>query len=662
MSLHRFLWIGALAVASVNIALADDPQPTGQTHRCTNHMATKQALFGDLHVHTELSFDAVAGRLSLGPEDAYRYAKGEAIRFFPLSDDGETTGSIQISRPLDFAAVTDHSEFLGERELCRNPLSPAYNGAFCVDYRAREFRGTLMMATVISREEPTRIKELCGDDGALCREWAQGPWERIQTAAKAANDESDRCEFTSLVGYEYTGTPSNSNYHRNVIFRSENVPALPTTFLEAPSDYELWTTLDRDCNKESGCDYLTIPHNSNMSNGRLLTPYADLQRTDENKIAYAKKRQEREPLMEIYQHKGQSECFNGIGRIVGAVDELCEQSQVKQLGDVSNARSFELVDGQLEFQQPDTRPVQECADGERSGGLGMFAGGCISGNDFLRGALLSGLEENQATGFNPVKLGVIASTDGHTATPGNVDEADWEGTVSGETTPQERLQAGTLPSGIKGNPGGLVGVWATENTRDAIFDALKRRETFGTSGPRIQPRFFAGYGYNDGLCNTPAMIEKGYAGGVPMGGDLPAPAGNQKPRFVVSALRDPHPEEGAPLQKLQLIKGWIDAKGNRHVTVTTVAGNEKSDAKVDLKTGQRIGTGFSTLCAVYQDDEFDPELPAFYYLRVVENPSPRWSFFDCNRLDQSERPAICGDMKQHIINEMAWTSPVWYAP
>ncbi len=627
---------------------------------CTNNTPLRMPLFGDLHVHTALSFDAVAARIDTMPEDAYRFAKGEAISFFPQDDQGNPASTLQIDRPLDFLAVTDHADLLGETELCANPDSAAYDAEFCVKYREIEFRGALMMATVLGQENPKRIGMLCGEDGAMCRDNLVAPWQHIINAAEAANDRTSACTFTSFIAYEYTGSPGRSNYHRNVIFRNSSVPAAPISYVEAPWDSELWNQLDAVCGDSNGCDYLTIPHNSNMSNGKLLTPYARLEPTLENRTRYATTRLNREPLMEIFQHKGGSECINGLQSVLGATDELCDTEQVRIFGETSRARGFHLEGAELVMHPEVQRTTTDC--GEGLGTLGMVAGGCISSNDFLRSALINGMEEEQEIGLNPIKLGVIASTDGHTGTPGSTAEDNWRGYVSGEMTIENRLKAGTLPSGIKGNPGGLAGVWAVENSRDAIFDAMKRRETFGTSGSRIVPRFFGGWDYEQDSCDRPDMVERGYAGGIPMGGDLPAPpTADALPKFVLAAYRDPI-ESAAPLQQLQIIKGWIDSDGQHHTGVFSVAGTPENGAGVDFDTGERFGEGHASLCAVFEDSDFDPSLPAYYYLRAVENPSPRWSLYDCRRLDESERPEVCSDRERHIIQEMAWSSPIWYTP
>jgi len=614
-------------------------QPASEsTGRCANYAETGMPLFGDLHVHTSFSFDAAANATGATPDDAQRYARGEAIPFWPLDDSGSPVGRAQIDRPLDFLAVTDHGEFLGERAICHTMGSPRYDTEFCGNYRKSVRAGSSVLARVIFSDSPSRIASLCGADGSLCVEYARAPWEAIQRSANQANTP---CEFTSFVAYEYTGTPGGSNYHRNVIFRGDAVPATPVTFIDAPIDSKLWAQLDAACTLEGGCDYLTIPHNTNLANGRMA-PYRELVPTLENKQAYAAKRLQREPIMEIFQHKGGSDCVNGLSSVLSAPDELCDIEAVRHLGhEQSYAIRTEKPDGTVEYGRR-TELITECEPGHE-GENGMLGGGCVDATDFQRSGLLVGLREEESIGFNPVKLGVIASTDTHKATPGGVSEESWGGAVTGEATPLERLQPGVLTSGIDGNPGGLAGVWAKENTRDAIFDAMLRRETFGTSGPRIVPRLFAGWSLPANACEQPDLARLGYDQGVPMGGDLPpAPAG-AKPKLLAYAAKDP---AGFDLQSLHVIKGWIDGYGVMHAEVIPVAVSDQ---------------GASTLCAVFTDEAFDPSQSTYYYLRVVEPERPRWHTYDCAKIAEQERPAACSDGSHpDRIREMAWTSPVWY--
>ncbi len=625
---------------------------------CDHYTETRLPLFGDLHVHTNFSFDAAANTIGQGPEDAHRFAKGEPIDFWPLDDGANPAGRYQIDRPLDFLAVTDHGEFLGERRLCREEGSPSYGTDFCKATREDERQSMMLFGQVITTETPSRIPEVCGEDGALCRDFAEEPWREMARVAKEAYDTSADCSFTSFVAYEYTGTPGTSNYHRNVIFRNDNVPALPVSYIDAPYDSLLWEKLDAACRAEDGCDYLTIPHNSNLANGRMA-PYMRLEKTLENRRAYAEKRLEREPIMEIFQHKGGSECVNGLSSVLSEPDELCDVEAVRFIGR-EETYSTQVIEGPELVLGTATEVTEECGDGV--GANGMVGAGCVHPTDYHRSGLVVGLAEEQEIGVNPVKLGAIGSTDTHAATPGAAVEDDWRGHVSVEATPQERLLPGLLTSGIDGNPGGLAAVWAVENSRDAIFDAMERREVFGTTGPRIVPRFFAGWSYDAGLCDSGDLAEAGYAGGVPMGGDLPsAPSADSKPVFVASALRDPAPG-ATPLQQLQLVKGWVDAEGALRTEVTTIAGGP-NDAGVDLETGEAFGDGHDQLCVVHRDGGFDPSVPSYYYLRVVENPTARWSVHDCMRIPEDERPAVCSDGSYpSTIQEMAWTSPVWFKP
>ncbi len=443
------------------------------------------------------------------------------------------------------------------------------------------------------------------------------------------------------MAYEYTGTPGTSNYHRNVIFRNDSVPGLPVSYIDAPIDSKLWSALDAVCDIEQGCDYLTIPHNSNLSNGRMA-PYMQLEDTDAAKIAYAQSRLKREPIMEIFQHKGGSECINGLSSVFGAPDELCDVEAVRRMGENRAFATLGLVDSKLVMGE-DSKVTIECPEGT-SGSNGMVGAGCVHPTDFQRSALLVGLKEEQAIGYNPVKLGIIAATDTHSATSGGVKESEWVGAVTGESTPLERLQPGLLTSGIDGNPGGLAGVWARENTRDAIFDAMLRKEVFGTSGPRIRPRLFAGWGLDEGLCEANDMVTQAYANGVPMGGDLIASASaSDKPSFLAYAVKDP---EGLKLEELHLIKGWIDADGQMNTQVLPIA----SEA-----------AGADSLCKVYTDDSFDSAQSAYYYLRAVEPETARWHTYDCAAIAEADRPDVCTNGKYpETIREMAWTSPIWY--
>jgi hypothetical protein len=607
---------------------APEPTPAPGREACADQNPERNLYWGDLHIHTAFSFDAFFEDVRLTPDDAYDFARGEEKSVTPLVD-GQGTTAVRLERPLDFAAVTDHASWLGEILGCSDPAQAVYDSAFCQEARADGTVAVQRFGVQFTYEEPERFDELCSAPGFDCTAAARDAWTRIRDAADAAYDRTAACRFTTFVGYEWSGATGLSNLHRNVIFRNDRVPELPISYLDEPTDDGLWRALDAGCRVEDGCEALSIPHNSNLSNGRLLAFEAP---AFGDPAAAAAQQGRLEPLMEIYQHKGSSECFDDLGGIDSAADPLC---------------GFEQI-----------RPgAVDCGDG--AGTSGMIGAGCASRRDGLRGALLEGLSVQRELGVNPLKLGVIASTDTHLGTPGLVDEESFVGhTGQPEDTALERLtRSGLRPQGLLTSPGGLVAAWATSNDRDALFDAMARREVYGTSGPRIPVRFFGG-DLPEGLCSDPDAVGRAYEGGVPMGGDLPAGAA---PRFVVLAGKDPgtdaHP--GADLERLQIVKGWVDDAG-QHVRVYDVAGVEGPD--VDLETCAPP-PGAASLCGEWVDPDPDPSVAAWWYARVVEVPSCRWSHRQCMALPEAERPAGCSDPDAPPqIREMAWTSPIWRAP
>jgi hypothetical protein len=638
-----------------------------QRDPCSDHNALRNAYFGDFHVHTNVSMDAYIFGTGTSARDAYRFARGEAIPSALTSM--EDTQLIQLERPLDFAAVTDHATFLGEVKLCTTPGSPSYDSINCQMYRGEVeaplpeglgLGGNAVSAAIGARmgslaggdgggiaasgSDIARSPAVCGADGNICRQWARTVWQDEQAAADEAYDRSSACSFTAFNAYEFTATPDLAKVHRNVIFRNDAVVDAPIAYADVPNEYDMWDALDEQCLKAgNGCDVVTIPHNSNLSNGRMFqVDYKTM--PEEEQRARIALRAELEPLVEIMQIKGDSECRNGLAGVLGGRDELCD---------------FER------FRSPDVES-EDCGDG---GGAGALVGrGCISRRDYVRYALVEGLREEARIGINPFKLGFIASTDAHNSNMGDVQERSfdgWSGTQ--DSTPQRRLlgKIATLQP-IASNPGGLVGVWSEENSRDAIFDALKRRESFGTSGPRIQPRFFGGWKFPPSLCAATDMLDQAYADGVAMGGDLPAaPEGAGAPTFLVSALADPGTEAflGGKLQRIQIIKGWAGQEGEVHQRVFDVAGTPDNGATVDPATCAPQGGGHASLCAVWRDPEFDPAQRAVYYSRVIENPSCRWNAWQCLALPEDERPDVCNDASiPKLIQERAWTSPIWYAP
>ncbi|MFO0654902.1 MAG: DUF3604 domain-containing protein [Polyangia bacterium] len=605
---------------------------------CAAHSPLRQAYFGDLHVHTSLSFDAYAFDVRVTPEQAYRFARGEEIALPPNDGMGNGTRKIHLSRPLDFAAVTDHSEFLGEVQACITPSAAGYGSLTCQRYRMGGNSAITNLGFKLAIEDQ-RFEDICPPDGSGCAELLSVTWNRLQQAAQTAYDKSESCGFTSFIAYEYSGAPGLSTLHRNVIFRNDRVP-LPITHYEEPTPQGLWQALDDACrNARTGCDVLAIPHNPNESNGKMFRiEYPDGASLDEQR-RLATLRQRMEPVVEIYQHKGDSECRNSLSGVLGAPDEQCD------------------------FEKTLRKNVPDCGEGTGSGGTART--GCVSRRDFVRYALLDGLSEQLRIGVNPFPLGFIGSTDTHNGSPGNAEESGFVGhRGTDDDTPEKQLGGGGITiGGMEFSPGGLVGVWAEENSRPALFDALRRRETFGTSGPRITVRFFGGFDLPDGLCSDPRLVEKGYQNGVPMGGTFGGKAA-QAPRFVVQALRDPGDgtRPGTPLQVIQIVKGTLTAQGPI-TKVFDVAGNRANGASVDPTSCVQKGEGADLLCGSFRDPEFDPKQPAYYYVRVLENPSCRWNTLLCNALPAAQRPAPCLDASvPKTIQERAWASPIYYIP
>jgi hypothetical protein len=623
------------------------------TARCRDHYPHKRAWFGALHVHTAASYDATAFGVTTTVDAAYAFARGRAT---PLRLRGDAADAavpvLQLDTPLDFMAVTDHAEALGENALCLTPDAPAYDTLVC-----RLFRGDwrlplddaiqpLLRLATLAIFGQDRSARVCGAAGERCRERALEVWQENQRVTEAWLDRSAECSFTTFHAYEYTLAEEASNLHRNVIFAGASVPQVPLSAKEAPQPGLLHDWLWRSCIEGSAqCDALAIPHNSNWSSGRMWFPLSRSGLTPAEQQRRAQLRARLEPLAEIMQVKGDSECRNGIASVLGARDEFCD---------------FEKL-------RPPTEPLADCGDAVGSGG--MMLQGCISRYSYLRYALAAGLTEHQRLGVNPFKLGIVAATDTHNGTPAAALEHRHLGAHGTDRDARQRLRGQVeVPGGIatgspvRYNPGGIAGIYAGENSRQALFDAMRRRETFGTSGPRIEPRLFAGWDLDPGLCEQPDWLGTAYRQGVPMGGDLPrrTGAGGGGPVFIAAAARDPR---ALPLQRIQLVKAWVDSAGAIHQAVYDVAGDPDNGAGVDTATCQPHGDGFDQLCASWRDPAFDPGVAAVYYARVLENPSCRWSTRDCNGLPAADRPSSCSDPTiPATIQERAWTSPIWYQP
>ena len=610
---------------------------------CADRDPRRRALYGDLHVHTGASMDAwLMGTLAT-PDDAYRFARGEAIGLPPYDAAGRPAVVAQIERPLDFAAVTDHAEWLGELRLCTDPESRSYDTSSCRIFRGEEqsllarilglrgFRRQLVGAVSLRG----RNREICGEGSVRCREQTRSAWQKNQEATERWYDRSSECRFTTFHGYEYSRSPSSTKVHRNVIFRNEIVPELPISWIDTPSEPEFWRKLRSQCvDTDSGCDAIAIPHNPNLSNGQLFAIwYRDLPLEEQRE--QARLRAGLEPLVEIVQVKGESECRSGMYGVIGGPDELCGIEKVR---DMPGA------------------PLEDCEEGV---GKGAQRGrGCVSRLDYARYALIEGLREAERIGVNPYVVGFVGSTDTHLGTPGAVAEREFRGASA--APPREQLTIGDdARADAFRSAGGLAGVWAEENSREAIFDALARREAFATSGTRIAPRFFAGWDLPADLCARGDLVARADSGGVPMGGTLSARPGEATLRFVVEARRDPR---SAPLERIEVVKAWYGRDGKFHEAVHEVA-RASAGSSVDVETCEIEGTGADVLCATWSDPDFDGTRAAVYYARILEGPSCRWSTWRCLSMPPDGRPDGCSDPRiPRTLQERAWTSPIWFVP
>jgi len=662
--------IASLLVTSSG-ASADKPFTRTELRQpCDHYTALRRPLFGDLHVHSSYSFDSYISSQRNDPWDSYQFAQGEAISL--PNEDGEQENVVQLQRPLDFAAVTDHSEFLGQINVCTtDPWKLGYWWPHCAMTRSSHFWTQLLAASwwtslgvMGNRENPS---ESFACTLSNCEEATLETWALIQRAAEEHYDRSPGCRFTTFVGYEYTDAPNAFNLHRNVIFRNENVTQKPISTYETGSNNfpKLWTLLREECiDAGTGCDVLAIPHNPNLSGGLM---FRDPKTPDEatNRLFF-------EPLVELVQHKAASECrFDRLaGRGLGSADELCTFEQVV----TDNLTMLGSVHGEVRTES--AAPVPIDAFGRRN---------------MVRNALKDGLALGRETGTNPFQMGFIGSTDTHSATPGAAEEDNYVGHLGRRDAGYRNVQ-----DHFFSNPGGHAVVWAEENSRDSIFAALRRKETYATSGTRPILRFFAGPALDADLCQAADMIERADQQGAPMGSTIAAAEHDASPRFLVSALKDAgitaHP--GTDLQRAQIIKGWVDDAGATHERVYDVVGDANNGATVDPASCAPTGSGFAELCVVWEDPEFDPRQPAFYYVRVLENPTCRWSTLQCQAAgvnpladpDRCQAQAETATAEAHqrgaqadvygncciaaedqpfyspLIQERAWSSPIWVQP
>ena len=603
---------------------------------CRAQYRTKKAMWGDLHIHTALSADAYPDGTRTYPEDVYRFAKGEDI-VIP-SPAGQSQRTIRLDRPLDFASVTDHAETFGEGYICRTKGAfPGFDSKACQKFRGGGESGVSVLMRMNAQVFPKRKPEVCGDNDQDCAEAEKLVWQQVIDAAEEAYDRSADCTFTSFIGYEYTRAPDAQHMHRNTIFRNADVPDRPFHHVSHPLTHQLLSAFEQDCRLGiERCDVLSIPHNSNISGGNAFNPDDIKGFSIETQSAYRKHRNAYDRLAEIIQHKGASECINGAADILGDIDELCEIEALRQFGKKEKAASTTTV--AMALTKSDSA---ECSEEHLDPKDNIYKGFCLSSRDYARGALLEGMVVESLGQANPFEFGFIGSTDTHISASGQVEESQWAGHIAYETELEGRLGEASLGrhNRLVSNPGGLAGVYAVENSRDAIFQSMKRREAFATSGPRIEPRFFAGE-YGDDICAQENWLEIAYQNGTPMGSKLPA---QDTPfKLLVQATADPLSK---PLNQLQIVKGWLSPEGHKHTKV------------IDLIDGSG-----RVMCGVYEDIDYDPKLPTYYYMRAVEPERLRWSQAQCLALPAENRPAGCDNDMPETIREMAWSSPIWFTP
>lgn len=584
--------------------------------------------FGDTHLHTSYSMDAGAFGARLGPRDAYRFARGEEV----TASSGQPA---KLSRPLDFLVVTDHSDnmgffpdlFAGKPEMLADPTGKKWYDMI------QSGKGEQAAIEIIVAFSHGKFpKDLMYFPGTRAY---QGAWKET---IKAAEEYNSPGIFTAFIGYEWTSNTGGNNLHRNVIFRDNGDKAIQvepfTVYPPYGSDnpVELWKWMDA-YQKKTGGNVLAIAHNGNLSNGQMFPIVEAFGKKIDRE--YAETRIKWERLYEATQTKGDGETHP----FLSPNDEFAD---------------FEKWDkGNLDGSVPKKKEMLEF--------------------EYLRSAYKNGLKLEQQLGVNPYKFGLVGGSDAHTGLT-----AMEEDNFFGKTTPQEpspkrisetfvdNKETGVKIMDWEVAAAGYAAVWANENTRESIWDAMERRETYATTGTRMIVRFFGGWDFQaaDAQNRLPASV--GYAKGVPMGGDLRnAPAG-KSPTFLAAAMKDPM---GANLDRFQIIKGWLDAKGELHEKVYDVAWSDNRKPGADGKlpsVGNTVDVANATwtntigdpeLISVWKDPEFDPKQKAFYYARVIEIPTPRWTAYDAKRFGVQALPGT-----RMTISERAYTSPIWYTP
>jgi hypothetical protein len=630
-----------LSATLVCPALAQDPMPPGETLEdafpaqenyspYAGRNFPTQVFWGDTHLHTGMSMDAGAFGARLEPEDAYRFARGEELT-------SSTGQRVKLGRPLDFLVVADHSDnmgffprlFDGDPEMLADPTGRKWYDMIQAGGQEGVKAAVEIIVAFSQNKFPEALASLPGSPAY------RSAWEQTIRAAEQFNDPG---RFTAFIGYEWTSNTGGNNLHRVVIFRDDADKAgrlEPYTTLKplgSDNPRDLWKWM-QNYQDQTGGRLLAIAHNGNLSNG-IMFPRIESFTGKSVDLEYAEVRAKWEPLYEATQIKGDGEAHP----FLSSTDELADYETWDQGNlDLSVAKQDEM----LQY-------------------------------EYARSALQLGLQLEKELGVNPYKFGMIGSTDSHTGLA-TAEEENFFGKHSGAEPGPKRWEHPMAELGDRKYEGwsmvssGYAAVWARENTREAIFDAMRRKETYATTGSRMLVRFFGGWEFTEADAQSRLPGDIGYTKGVPMGGDLErAPAG-KAPTFLVAALKDPY---SGNLDRIQIVKGWLDAKGERQEKIYDVAwsGGRKPDARtgklpavgntVDVANATWTNTiGAPELITVWRDPDFDPSLRAVYYARVIEIPTPRWTAYEAKRYGVK-----MPDEVPMVTQERAYTSPIWYTP
>ncbi|MCV6597463.1 MAG: DUF3604 domain-containing protein, partial [Mangrovicoccus sp.] len=576
---QKSVLLGSVFCLFASLATAQNDIATREAALPENPL--KEAYFGETHVHTSYSLDAFVGGARLTPEQAYRFAKGETMLVNGMYRN--------IGRPLDFAAISDHAEFLGELYTTQNPDAEGYDQPVLEELRHLEGVETQLSWFGKYVRDNLRSAQPTHPEFYMGPETTKNGWQVILDAAAQHYDPGT---FTTIPAFEWSATQEAGNMHRNVLFRDMVVPDLPISALDTNDEEKLWAWMaEQDA---AGSTLLAIPHNSNGSSGKM---FAMLDNADQPLTAeYAAFRIKYERLVEMMQIKGNSE----VTRHLWGSDEF--------------------------------------ADFENGDSVNTFSDRARLPENYVRWAITQGNGFQDRLGQNPFKLGFVGGTDNHNGAPGDAVEDNYlvgsHGPVDKSIEARRKLVIDGWINSRDSNPGSLTGVWAPKNTRGAIWDAMYHRESFVTSGPRIKPRFFAGAALK-ATDDPVALVQSGYEAGVPMGGTLSGLSA--APTFNVHALRDPF---GANLDRIQIIKGWVDGDGAHQERIINVAWSGDralDDAGLLPPVGNTVDLGTATygntigapeLIGSWTDPDFDPSVSASYYMRVIEIPTPRWSTYD----------------------------------